>query len=149
FQGSIPQPFLSGCGIPIDMINYIQSLYQTPSYYTTFISYSSNDEEFAEHLFKDLKRAGIYCWYAPHSLRGGERFWERIIESIQTYDKVLVILSQSSLQSPHVQREVEEALKKEERANTSPLRTTTLLPLCIDNTIATTTTDWAATIRHS
>ena len=80
-----------------------------------FISYSSSDEEFATHLYQDLQRNGIKCWYAPHDMRGGDRIYDQINQAIQVYDRLLVILSKASMESEWVKTEMYKALRRESR----------------------------------
>jgi hypothetical protein len=44
-----------------------------------------------------------YVWFAPEDLKIGDRFHERIDESIRLYDKVMNVLSEASVQSLWVQ----------------------------------------------
>ena len=82
-------------------------------YYSVFISYSSKDEEFARRLYNDLQGARVRCWFALEDLKTGDKFWERIDVGIRMYDKLLVILSEDSIDSPWVEEEVTSALEKE------------------------------------
>src|ERR1019366_6656291 len=83
-RGKIPEVFLRGCGVPDEFIAYIGSMVGRPiEFYSCFISYSSKDQEFAERLYSDLKSKGVRCWFAPEELKIGDRFQERIEESIR------------------------------------------------------------------
>src|SRR2546425_814826 len=115
-EGDIPETFLRQAGLTDAFITYTRSLVQNPiEYYTCFISYSSQDQEFVERLYTDLQAKGVRCWYAPEDLRIGEQFWHRIDESIRLHDKLLVVLSQHSVNSKWVEREVMAALEKEQQ----------------------------------
>jgi hypothetical protein len=74
-----------------------------------FISYSSKDEDFARRLRLDLKRKGVRCWFAPEDLKIGARIRPAIDEAIQKHDKLLLVLSEHSIDSPWVEQEVETA----------------------------------------
>lgn len=55
-RGKIPEAFLRGCGVPEDFITYAHSLVTNPiEYYSSFISHSSRDKEFADRLHADLQ----------------------------------------------------------------------------------------------
>jgi hypothetical protein len=55
----IPEVFLRGTGIPDNFIAYISSLVGKPiEFYSCFISYSTEDQEFANRLYSDLQAAG-------------------------------------------------------------------------------------------
>ena len=82
-------------------------------FYSCFISYSSKDQEFAERLHADLQAKGVRCWFAPHDLKIGDRFRQRIDEAIRVHDKLLLILSEHSIESDWVATEVEAAFEKE------------------------------------
>jgi len=50
-RGNIPEAFLRGAGVPEDFIVYMKSLAGNPiEFYSCFISYSSQDDEFARRL---------------------------------------------------------------------------------------------------
>ena len=55
-SGSLPLPFLRGCGLPNSVIEYLPSLLnETIQFFSCFISYSTTDQEFAERLDADLQ----------------------------------------------------------------------------------------------
>src|SRR6266536_2659944 len=143
-EGDIPETFLRQAGLSDTFITYVRSLAQNPrEYYTCFISYSSQDQEFAERLYTDLQRKDIRCWFAPEDLKIGDEFRRRIDESIRIYDKLLVILSQHSIDSSWVEYEVKKALKKEQDQGKPAL-----FPIALDEAIKDTPDAWAAAIRR-
>ncbi len=74
--------------------------------FTCFISYSSRDQTFAEQLHADLERRGVQCWFAPHDMKIGDKIRQRIEDSIQEHDKLLLVLSEHSVESAWVESEV-------------------------------------------
>jgi hypothetical protein len=91
-HGNIPEVFLRGAGVPDEMITYSKSLVGQPfQYYSCFISYSSRDEALAQRLHADLQDKGVRCWFAPEDLKIGDEFRSRIDESIQVYDRLLLV----------------------------------------------------------
>lgn len=115
-KGIIPKVFLLGAGVPDNLMGYMQSLVGTTiEFYSCFISYSNKDRKFAERLYADLQAKGVRCWYFPEDARWGNPVWGEIDGSIKDHDKVVVICSQSSLQSVPVNREIERALQREDR----------------------------------
>jgi hypothetical protein len=143
-QGNIPEVFLRGAGVPEDMITYVKSLVGRPfEFYSCFISYSSKDQEFAERLHADLQDKGVRCWFAPEDLKIGDEFRSRIDESIQVYDRLLLILSEYSVKSRWVQKEVETAFEKEGKEDRI-----VLFPLRIDEAVMHSATGWSADIRR-
>ncbi|WP_220205611.1 toll/interleukin-1 receptor domain-containing protein [Reticulibacter mediterranei] len=97
-NGDIPPSFLKGAGVPDELIEYARSLIgRAIEYYTCFISYSSLDQNFAERLYADLQNKGVRCWFAPHDMKIGDKIRTRIDESIRIYDKLLLVLSEHSV----------------------------------------------------
>jgi uncharacterized protein YjbI with pentapeptide repeats len=142
--GNIPKAFLRGAGIDDTFIVYIRSIVNKPiEYYTCFISYSNKDQVFAERLYADLQNNNVRCWYAPEDLKIGDKFRVRINESIRLYDKLLLILSEHSVASEWVEKEVEAAFEKEHQSGKL-----TLFPIKLDNTVMETDHAWAADIRR-
>jgi hypothetical protein len=100
-KGSIPEVFLRGAGVPEEFIVYMRSLAgKAIDFYSCFISYSTKDSDFAQRLHADLQQKGVRCWFAPEDLKIGDKFRMRIDESIRVYDKLMVILSANSINSP-------------------------------------------------
>lgn len=95
-----------------------------------FISYSSEDQRFADRLHTDLRAKNLRVWFAPEDLKIGDRFEERIEESIRHYDKVMIVLSEASVRSPWVEREINAAREREDRENR-----TVLFPIRIDDAV--------------
>ena len=113
-SGSLPLEFLRGCGLPDSLIDYLPSLWKEPfHFYSCFISYSSKDQEFAERLHADLQNKGVRCWFAPHDIQGGKKTHEQIDQAIHVHDKLLLVLSQHSINSPWVEFEIRRARKRE------------------------------------
>ncbi|MCA9892663.1 MAG: toll/interleukin-1 receptor domain-containing protein [Anaerolineae bacterium] len=109
-----------------------------------FISYSNTDSEFVHKLLRDLKSAGVRCWYAPDDLRIGDEILSGLRQAISMNDKVILVLSESSIQSGWVQDEVTKAFT-EERS----MGSTKLFPIMIDDSPMSTEVSWAAKIRES
>jgi len=143
-KANIPESFLRGCGVPDQMIEYARSLTATPiQYYSCFISYSHKDEELAQRIHNDLQASGVRCWFAPHDLKIGDKIRPVIDESIRVHDKLLLILSEHSVQSEWVEHEVEHAFDREriEKKNI-------LFPVRLDESVMDSTTGWAGNIRR-
>ena len=96
-QGDIPEAFLRGAGLPDTFIDYVRSLESVDpiEYYTCFISYSSQDDDFAERLHADLQQQGVRCWFAPEDMDIGDKIRPRIDEAIRLYDKLVLVLSEA------------------------------------------------------
>jgi hypothetical protein len=79
--GKIPEAFLRDCGVPDTLIAYLPSLIGSTSpiqFFSCFISYATNDEEFASRLHNDFQAAGIRCWKWDHDARTGRTLWGEI-----------------------------------------------------------------------
>jgi TIR domain/Pentapeptide repeats (8 copies) len=141
----LPLTFLRGCGLPDALIDYLPSLFnESFQFYSCFISYASKDHAFAERLHADLQNKGVRCWFAPEDMKIGDRLRPRIDETIRVYDKLLLVLSKTSVASQWVEQEVETALARERQQGT-----TILFPVRIDNTVMTLETGWPALIRNT
>ena len=113
-SGPLPLAFLRGCGLTEDLITYLPSLLNQPiQFYSCFISYSTQDQAFADRLHADLQNKGVRCWFAPHNMAGGKKIHEQIDEAIRVYDRLLLILSEHSMNSRWVKTEIANARKKE------------------------------------
>jgi uncharacterized protein YjbI with pentapeptide repeats len=145
-QGKIPEIFLRKAGVPPSIIEQIPALVgslKPIDFYSCFISYSSKDQSFAERLYADLLSKGVRCWFAPEDLKIGDKFWHRIDESIRLYDKLLVVLSEYSVESEWVEREVIAALEKEQQH-----KKLVLFPIALDEAFKHNIAPWAADLRR-
>lgn len=128
-SGTIPDHFLRGCGVPEDFITLIPSLTIEPfQFYKCFISHSTKDHLFCDRLYADLQSKGVRCWYFPEDARWGRSVWGEIDKPIKTYDKLILVCSKQSLNSPVVLRELERALQREDAEGKH-----ILFPIRIDN----------------
>ncbi len=144
-EGHIPEIFLRKAGVPDTMIEYMRSLVVHPiDYYTCFISYASKDQAFAERIYTDLQSKGVRCWFAPEDMKIGDKIRHRIDESIHLYDKLLLVLSEHSVNSQWVEQEVETALSKEREGQPH-----VLFPIRLDETVMQLAAGWPALIHNT
>jgi hypothetical protein len=85
-------------------------------FYSCFISYSRKDEAFARRLHGRMRDAHLRVWFAPEDLKGGNLLIEQIEAAIRIYDKLLIVLSNASLQSDWVMTELRKARKAERQS---------------------------------
>lgn len=163
-KGKIPGAFLLGCGLSdyeieivklwrkgldrnevTDIAYDLVNLYcgDGLQFYSCFISYNNADEAFARKLHDDLQDNGVRCWFAPEDMKIGDRIRPRIDQEIRLRDKLLVILSENSVESEWVGDEVEAALEEEGMDGR-----TILFPIRLDNAVMDVRRDWAAKIRR-
>jgi len=100
-----------GYSLDLDSTRYGQAI----QFYSCFISYSTQDQDFADRVHADLQSKGVRCWFAPHDVKGGRKIHEQIDEAIRLYDKLLLILSRNSMKSEWVKTEIAKARKREVR----------------------------------
>jgi uncharacterized protein YjbI with pentapeptide repeats len=143
-QGNIPEAFLRGAGLDDASIHYGRALITNlTEYYTCFISHASKDGVFAEQLYTSLQNGGIRCWLASEGLKSSERFRQRTDEALRRYDTLLLVLSEHSLNSQWVEKEVEAAFKKEHQHNALAL-----FPIKLDETVMSSDKAWASKLRR-
>lgn len=146
-HGNIPEVFLRGAGVPETFIVQMKALVtaiEPIQFYSCFISYSSKDQEFAERLYADLQHKHVRCWFAPEDMKIGDRIRPRIDEAIRVHDKLLLVLTESSVKSAWVEKEVETAFEKERKRGR-----TVLFPIRLDDAVMEAEEAWAADIRRT
>jgi len=111
-SGGLPEAFLRGCGLPEVLIENLRSLHGV-QFYSCFISHSTDDHEFADRLHTDLQDNGVRCWFAPRDIRGGRKLHQQIDDAIRLHDRLLLILSEHSMNSEWVKTEIAYARQKE------------------------------------
>ncbi len=128
-QGKIPESFLRGAGVPENFITFMKSLTGAAfEFYSCFISYSTKDQEFADRLYADLQARGVRCWFAHRDIQGGRKVHEQIDQAIRIYDKLLLILSEASMNSNWVRTEIANARARETQQNQQMLFPISLVP---------------------
>jgi hypothetical protein len=145
-HGKISEVFLCGAGVPQSIIEQIPALVgslKPIDFYSCFISYSSKDQSFAKRLHADLQSNNVRCWFAPEDMKTGDVIRSRIDEAIRAHDKLLLVLSQHSVESSWVEKEVETAFEKEHQQKRH-----VLFPVRLDDAVMQTSKGWAADIRR-
>jgi TIR domain-containing protein/pentapeptide repeat protein len=144
-KGKIPIAFLRGAGVPDTFIQYATSLIGASfKFYSCFISHSSKDALFVKRLHADLQDKGVRCWYAPEDLKIGTKFRNEIDEAIRTHEKLLLVLSENSVESDWVEKEVETAFERERKE-----KRLVLFPICLGDGVKNVSAGWAADIRRT
>jgi uncharacterized protein YjbI with pentapeptide repeats len=117
-DGKIPEVFLRGAGVPEDFITFVPSLIGCAiEFYSCFISYSHQDEEFSRRLYSRMRSENLRVWYAPEDMKRGRKLHEEIFRAIQVHDKLLLVLSEHSMKSEWVATEIRRAKKVEREEN--------------------------------
>jgi TolB-like protein/Flp pilus assembly protein TadD len=79
---------------------------------TVFVSYASPDAAVATAMVDALERHGVGCWIAPRDVKAGALYADAIVRAISGAKALILVLSESSVGSPHVSKEVERASSK-------------------------------------
>jgi hypothetical protein len=77
-----------------------------------FISYSSRDAEAAARVCEFLELSGVRCWIAPRNIRAGAPYPAEIARALKRCKTIVLVFSEHSNVSPHVQREVERVVSR-------------------------------------
>ncbi len=163
-KGQIPVEFLRGCGLSDLDIEYaklhnpdltepqitditykIHNLLVTKAihFYSCFISYNHQDQPFAQRLYDNLQDSGVRCWFAPEDIKIGDKLRPTIDQSIRLHDKLLLVLSEHSINSQWVETEVETAFEKERQQ-----KQMVLFPIRLDEAVMETKQAWAGEVRR-
>jgi hypothetical protein len=138
---SVPTPLLAACGVAHFHIPYIDAISKNSSKHPScFISYSVKDDKFIQRFRNQLANKGVRSWLAPRDLPFGAPTRDVIESQIKSHDRLIVVLSKSSLQSQWVQFEVETALEIERKKKSA-----IIIPVCIDDQVFKSKVSWA---RH-
>jgi hypothetical protein len=133
-KGKIPKSFLQRAGVPDNFTSLIDSLSGADTrFYSCFISSTEADDGFAEQLYNDLLKEGVRCWRWKEDAKWGSSLMQSIDEAVTRYDKLVVICSEKSLESPAVIREIERALQKEDALILRGLKGDVLFPVRLDD----------------
>jgi TolB-like protein/Flp pilus assembly protein TadD len=77
-----------------------------------FLSYASADAEVAKRVCARLEAAGLRIWMAPRDVPAGAHYADALVRAINASRSLLLILSENSVDSAHVSKEVERASSK-------------------------------------
>lgn len=147
----LPESFLRGCGLSDLEIEAAKLLYDNDlsegqvtdigyrlinlrnsgwpvQFHSVFISYNEKDRLFSNRLFEDLQSKGIRCWYAPNDIKPGQKIHEEVDRAIKVQDKLLLVLSPTSMNSEWVHHEIRCAKRRERQEGRRMLFPLSLVP---------------------
>ncbi len=78
--------------------------------FDVFVSYASEEVDYARALVDHLERDGLRCWIAPRDIALGREYPSEIVKGLRLAKALVVILSRNSRESRHVRAEVERAV---------------------------------------
>lgn len=114
-RSNLPLQFLQGAGVPESIIRFVCSPEgRERRYYTCFISHCSADAAFVDWLYGYLRKNRVRCWKYDEAEVIGRPVWGSAGRAITAHDKVVVVCSKNSLETPAVLNEIERALQKED-----------------------------------
>ncbi len=115
-KGRIPEQFLRGCGVPEYLIDNQKALIgaiEPIQFCHCFISYCDLDEDFAKRLHCKMRDEGLRVWFVPEKTQSGNKVYEQVDEAVRVFDKLLVVLSPSSINSKWVRDNILRARRSE------------------------------------
>lgn len=77
-----------------------------------FISYSTQNTEFADAVCEHLENEGIECWIAPRNIKTGTNYAKEIMDGLDTAKIVVLVFSQDAQESKYVNNEIDTAFSK-------------------------------------
>lgn len=75
-----------------------------------FLSHSSNNSEIAESISETLIRHGVPVWYSPQNIVPAQQWHDEIGKALKRCDWFMILLSEDSIASQWVKRELTYAL---------------------------------------
>lgn len=141
----VPKNFLAGCGVPEVILQAIEDMEnRSVIHHPCYISFSRQDEEIARIIHKNLQYHDIRCWLSPEDKKHGDKVFQRIEETIQWDEKLLVIFSEHIMNNSWIRQEIEAVFKKEGEMNRN-----ILIPVCVDNSFLVSKDSLLTDVRKS
>jgi len=131
-SASLPQTFLQQVGLPETLIAHLPKIAASQvESYSCFISHATADKGFCDRLYSRMIEEKLRVWYALEDMRGGELLVPQLTRAITTHDKVIIVLSENSMQSQWVANELRWAHKRESKDNKQMLFPISLVPFAV------------------
>lgn len=130
-RGRIPPEFLRAAGTPESLVKFVMGLARDAlGFYSCFISYTEKDHKLSSRLYRDLEKLGVRCWRWREDSRWGRPLQDNIDAALREHEKLIVILSEHSLQAKPVLYEIEKTIARENQSKRS-----VLFPIRVDDAI--------------
>jgi hypothetical protein len=144
-MGKVPVPFLKNAGVPAHLIDYIELFVdQNKKDHSCLITYSDKNADFAHKLYEDLQAHGVRCWVVSEKLRRRDRKHSVVSSSVNLHDKLIMILSEESLNKVWAEKVYDKAVDREMRS-----RKAALMPITLDDGVKYAEQPWAVKLRRS
>ena len=144
-RGKVPVIFLKNAGVSRHLMDYIELFVdQNKKYYSCFVSYTEKNEEFAQKLYEDLQANGVRCWLATEKFKKRDRNHAIVDSAVKLHDKIILILSEDSIERDWAENEYNSALAKEMKNGAI-----SLVPITLDDSVKYTDKPWAVKMRRS
>jgi hypothetical protein len=114
----------------------IDLIHEADMHSSVFISYGGPDEPLARAINDFLLAHSVKTWFFPKDAVAGQKLHRVMSTGVANHDRVLLICSESSLNRPGVQNELERVLEREAREGGSEI----LIPVAIDKYVFS---EWA------
>jgi len=105
-QAIVSFPRKTGSQVVVVDVSKLLDGVESKSAPQVFISYAHEDEVYANKIAKSLKTAGLEVWIDNSKLQGGSAWVQEIARGITQSKLVLNILSQDSIESDFVEKEI-------------------------------------------
>lgn len=92
-----------------------------------FISYSREDQQIADLIFRRLQKEGHHIFYDKLNIKDGDNWFTKINEGIKDFDAIVILISESSLNSKWALKEIESLM-----LNDLSKRDTRIIPIITD-----------------
>lgn len=99
-----------------------------PRFHTVFISHSYHDFDFAVRLDTALRAKGIKTWFSHNDLDVGTKIHEGVFSAIDSFDRVIVVLSVHSMKSQWVKTELHRAFQRQRKEGRNVLFPVSIVP---------------------
>jgi len=144
-KGQISSVFLKNCGLPDNFTKYMQTLTKNDyEYYSCFISYSIEDQDFAYRLYTDLQNHGVRCWFALEDMQIEAQVTHLIDEVVHEQKKLLLVISSLSIHSKWMEKVFNTAFDRMLNTNREML-----YPILIDDIVMKMDIGWVSAINQS
>ncbi len=115
---NLPEKFLRNCGFSDAFIKNIPTLLQSLELFqkhTCFIGNSEKDDPLAQKVYSDLQEKGLRCWFMKKSDEEQSWYEDMCDKAIRDNEKLLLLISENSINLKWLKEEVIKALKREKR----------------------------------